>query len=425
MISFEQVLRMDEAELSARGLNHTPFEIAQQPALWRELVPSLQDFVASVRDFWDKERPVVLVGAGTSAYAAQAVALTLKQRGWSRAEAVASTEIVLDPAALLPREPFTMISFARSGNSPEGNAAFALASTLHPDTRHIVITCNRDGELARIARAEGEAHARLFVLPEQADDRGLAMTSSFTGMVVAGQALAYAEQFERFADGITHIATVAESLLQHESDTLSQLAHLPFERAVFIGADIQYVTALESHLKVQELSDGRVVAKAESLLGIRHGPMTVIDDETLVCVFLSGDTYVHSYERDLLRELQAKRLGLKTVVCAPHSSNASYPTAPDSTPPGTIAPLEQLADVVIRLGASAADTASASTASSDAPFIVSNHLWITPAVLVGQIVGLMKSVALGLTPDAPSDGDVISRVVQGVTIYPYSRTDTM
>lgn len=410
----QRILHLDKAELDARGLSHTPFEIAQQPKLWLELLPALTDFVARLKDFWSEDRPVVLVGAGTSAFAAQAVASTLKKQGLPRAEAVASTELILDPAALLPREPFTMISFARSGNSPEGNAAFTLASALQPDTRHIVITCNPAGELARLAREAGEERARLFVLPDKADDRGLAMTSSFTGMVIVGQALGYVDDPRLFAHYVGHLARSAESILQDHSDAISRLAALPFERAVFIGANSHYATALESHLKVQELSNGHVVAKAESLLGIRHGPMTVIDEKTLVCVFLSRDAYVQSYEMDLLRELREKGLGMTTVVCLPpHSSDGGRP----SQLPG--AELAQVADVVIPIGC-VADEATTKECSPAARSVPPDHLWVAPAVLVGQILGLIKSVALGLTPDAPSSDDVISRVVKGVNIYPYS-----
>lgn len=410
----QRLLHLDKAELDARGLSHTPFEIAQQPELWLELLPALTDFVARLQDFWSEDRPVVLVGAGTSAFAAQAVASTLQKQGLPRVEAIASTEIILDPAALLPREPFTMISFARSGNSPESNAAFTLASTLQPGIRHIVITCNRDGELARLAREVGEERARLFVLPDKADDRGLAMTSSFTGMVIVGQALGYVDDPQLFAHYVGHLARSAESILQEQSEVISRLAALPFERAVFIGANSHYATALESHLKVQELSNGHVVAKAESLLGIRHGPMTVIDEKTLVCVFLSRDAYVQSYEMDLLRELRAKRLGMTTVVCAPpHSSDGGRP----SQLPG--AELAQVADVIIPIGCPANEvtTKECSPAARSAP---PDHLWVAPTVLVAQMLALMKSVDLGLTPDAPSSDDVISRVVQGVNIYPYS-----
>lgn len=412
MIGFKQMLNMDETELTARGLSHTPFEINQQPRLWREMLPDLLTFLASLDGFWgpdDKQRPVLLSGAGTSAYAAQAVGTTLKRRGWSRVEAVPSTELILDPAGLFPKEPFTLVSFARSGNSPEGNAAFTLASGLQPQARHIVITCNADGELAQLARDAGDERARLYVLPEKSNDQGLAMTSSFTGMVLAGQALAYTKEPRTFASAVELLADAAAKVLDEGPATVEQLAALPFSRAVFIGSGNHYATALESHLKLQELADGRVVAKAESTLGIRHGPMTVIDKDTLVVVFLSRDDYVRRYEIDLLRELRSKGLGLRTVVCGPADIY--------SDDPGTGTTWDELADQIIPVGPAARTETRGAGAGSEPS--VPDDLWVAPAAVVGQLLGLMKSVGLGLTPDAPSEADVISRVVQGVTIYPY------
>lgn len=394
MDSFLKLLTRDEDELERRGLRHTPFEINQQPRLWRTMLPVLFRFVDGARHFLPKNRPIVLAGAGTSAYAAQAVATTLKKRGWSDVQAIASTELILDPETLFPPKPFTLISFARSGNSPEGNAAFSLASTLRPGTQHIVITCNEKGELAQLARDAGEEVACLFVLPEKANDQGLAMTSSFSSMVIAGQALAYVDELHTFEKNVLHLAHAAEHFIKNYSDAMSELAALPFQRAVFVGAKNHYVTALESHLKVQELSDGRIEGGAQSVLGIRHGPMSAINEDTLICVFLSGDSYVRRYEIDLLRELRSKKLGLKTVACTPEPREATEGTE-----------LKKLVDVVIPFGVSIASKPE-------------DDLWVAPMVVAGQILGLMKSVGLGLRPDAPSTDDVIHRVVQGVTIYP-------
>lgn len=414
MSTFKQILQLERAQLETKGLSHTPFEIDQQPDLWREMLPHLKAFLQTLKGFWDaddKQRPVVLVGAGTSAYAAQAVGTALKQRGWSHVEAIASTELLLDPAGLFPREPFTMISFARSGNSPEGNAAFTLASELQPRARHIVVTCNRDGELARLAADAGDEHARTYVLPERSNDEGLAMTSSFTGMVIAGQALAYVDEQPFFAKAVEELAAAGEALLEDQSDAIGHLAALPFERAVFIGAGSHYATALESHLKVQELTDGHVVAKTESMLGIRHGPMTVIDKNTLVAVFLSRDAYAHPYEIDLLRELRSKNLGLQTVVCVPAGMQANHPDVDVN--------IEDLADVIVPVGPGFGEETGDDARDEASPPTVPDPLRVAPTVLFGQLLGLMKSVHLGLTPDAPSEDDVISRVVQGVTIYPY------
>jgi tagatose-6-phosphate ketose/aldose isomerase len=42
-------------------------------------------------------------------------------------------------------------------------------------------------------------------------------------------------------------------------------------------------------------------------------------------------------------------------------------------------------------------------------------------ILPAQLIGLYKSLQLGLNPDMPSESGAISRVVKGVVIYPYNK----
>jgi tagatose-6-phosphate ketose/aldose isomerase len=39
-----------------------------------------------------------------------------------------------------------------------------------------------------------------------------------------------------------------------------------------------------------------------------------------------------------------------------------------------------------------------------------------------QALAMLQSLSLGIRPDTPNAGGTVSRVVQGVTIYPWSRT---
>jgi tagatose-6-phosphate ketose/aldose isomerase len=145
--------------------------------------------------------------------------------------------------------------------------------------------------------------------------------------------------------------------------------------------------AIESALKVLELTAGRVVTFAESFLGLRHGPLSAINDETLLVGFLSGDKGRRSYEIDLLEEIQDKQLAQATLAILPVNGAA------DSKKPSkgvVVLPMElKLADV-----------------------------YRPPIdVFVGQLFGLFASMKLGLKPDAPSPRGAISRVVSQVKIY--------
>ena len=130
----------------------------------------------------------MLTGAGTSSFVGECLAPAMARRG-RRVEAIATTDLVAGPQSWLSRStPTLLVSFARSGNSPESIAALELAEQHVEHCAHLVVTCNADGALFKRARGTTNAHA--ILLPEASNDRSFAMTSSFTGMLLAA-ALAF------------------------------------------------------------------------------------------------------------------------------------------------------------------------------------------------------------------------------------------
>lgn len=376
------------AEKERLGILHTPAEIAQQPAMWRLLGERLaRERNALAAWLASAPGPFILTGAGTSEYVARCAAPSLRVHGGFDAHAVPTTEIVIDPAGTLPKGAGTLISFARSGNSPESVAAVDLFNRFVPHRRHLAITCNAEGALAKMM---DEPH-RLLLLPPETNDRGLAMTSSYSTLTLAGMSLGLLRS-DKLPVWIEQLAAAAERLLDEEEASARQTAALDFERAVFIGGGPHYGTALEGHLKLQEMTDGQVICKAEGTLGVRHGPMAVIHPDTLVVLFLSGSAYARRYELDLLREIKAKRLGLATVVIGAHLADA--------------AELRDLADTLIDVRL---------PKEADIPDTLRAPLYI----IWPQMLAVYASLRRGLRPDAPSAGGVINRVVQGVTIYPW------
>ncbi|BAS27909.1 SIS domain-containing protein [Limnochorda pilosa] len=383
------LLQLDEETKKARGLLHTPGEIARQPEIWPKTVRAMHAHANRLRELLDGVHDVLLTGAGSSYFIGKSLERALAGHLKARVTAVPSTEVVMDPEATLPRSSFLLVSFARSGNSPEGNATFQLADRLRPgQVRHLVVTCNPEGTLASLARAT-ESPAVLCELPE-ANDQGLAMTNSFTSMFVAALALGYLDDLEAHAHVVEGLAQSGGEVLGRHDKALEDLANRDFRRAFFIGSGASYGAALECHLKVQELTDGEVVGKAEETLGLRHGPMAAIAASSLVVLFASSSPYRRQYETDLLRELHAKALGLQRVVVC----GRAEPEWRD------------LVHHVIEFD----PVGRLSTADEVLPPV---------QVIVGQLLGLFASIRSGLAPDAPSRHGVIHRVVEGVRIYSY------
>lgn len=374
-------------ELESRGASWTAREIAQQPAVWNEVAAlvgreraALDAFLAPV--LGDTAQRIVLTGAGTSAYIGDCLAPALAARLGRRVEAIATTDLLTAPATRLAGTGRTLlVSFARSGNSPESVAALDLAEHLLAGrVRHLVITCNRDGALALRARTLG--NARVLQLPDVTHDRGFAMTSSFSAMLVAA-ALAFratgAEAVARLADG-------AEALLPKAAALAASLVARRFERVVYLGSNELRGLAAEAALKLLELSDGRVVAASDSTLGFRHGPKTILNGRTLVVLLLSNDAHARAYDVDLLQELA--RDGRAGHLLALAGRDDGLGGVEKLIAPGM----------------------------ADAP-----DLELVPMqALFAQTFALLQSLALGLAPDRPDATGTVNRVVQGVTIHPWN-----
>ncbi len=386
-----RLLALAEQEKARRGVVHTPREIAQQPAIWPKIMGDLEQAREPVRQklaamgVGQPGAPgVVLIGAGTSDHIGRAVAPLMAKKWGCDARAIPSTDLLTHHDELLRSDRAGIaISFSRSGQSPESVAVLQLLLRNYPRLRNIVVTCNAEGRMAVESRARGDALC--LVLDDAVNDRGLAMTSSFTAMVLAGQFLASIDD-PGFRGIVLAVSSAAERFLDEASKVAKELARVPFRRVCFLGSGALGAVARESALKVLELTAGRIATMSESFLGVRHGPLSAIDQSTLVVGFLSSDSLRAAYEIDLLREIVQKKLGRETVVVAP---------APDPR-------LKAVCNRVLSLGV-----------EGELPDEYRPML----DIVFGQLLGLFFSLKLGFLPDTPSPSGAIHRVVSGVTIH--------
>lgn len=393
----EMVRTPDESQ----GLLHTPREIFQQPFLWRQTAHLMRQHAEPLHAFLERaglyasaERPqIVLTGAGTSDYVGLSLSDLLRRHfaaatsNWPTTRIAASPDIFMhDGQALL------MVHFARSGNSPESRAVLELGLE-REGVYHLVITCNAEGELAQLARQHAE-RVYLVVLAEAANDRGLAMTSSFTAMVTAGQALAHLEAMDDYVGLVERIAGAGEYLLDTYAEAIYELASRGMGRAFYLGNRDLYGAAVESALKVQELTVGKLIAVGEDTLAFRHGPISAVEAGTLVGFYLSADAFTRRYELDVLRQYEGAfaRLGAQPVVVG-----------------GELA-LPEGSDEVLAIDY-----------DPEGRWQVPALYQVVVSVLVGQLFGLFASVHRGFNVDDPSvEKALYSRTVQGVQIYEYT-----
>ncbi|MGH2909282.1 MAG: SIS domain-containing protein [Solirubrobacteraceae bacterium] len=375
-------------EFDACGAGHTAAEIAQQPDLWLEIAASAGAFGDSEGGFLRSvlQRAglrILLTGAGSSAFAGQVLAPVLARRLRRRVEAISTTAIVASPREALAEDvPTLLVSFARSGDSPESVAAIELAEQCLSECFHVIVTCNHDGRLVHGRAADDRT--RVLLLPAAANDRGFAMTSSFTGMVLAGRMI-LDDGFDEHA--VRRLADAARRVLDERTAEIAEIAARGYSRVVCLGSGALRGLAAESALKVLELTAGGVVATSESALGFRHGPKAVLDGRTLALVYVSNDPYTRRYDRDILTELRHSISAEDLVAVAAGDVD---PAAGETVWP--LAGLREVDDGALAL----------------------------PAVLHAQLIALSLSMRMGLTPDNPFPTGEVNRVVEGVTIHPLS-----
>ena len=370
-------------------------EIHQQPAMWRKELAALLAKKEEIRAFMHKyltpDTDIVLTGAGTSAFIGDALCPVMRGM-WRTVRSVATTDIVTHAEYLLDKErPLLLVSFARSGNSPESVAAVNLANKVCKNVAHVYITCNKNGELAKQAgerrKANGESNILLLLLPEETDDKSLAMTSSFSTMLLTCLMLGHIDTLDKDQEMIEKTAKNAEAVIAEYEDKLKEIASRPFERGVFLGSGALKGIAEECHLKLQELTDGAVVCKFDSFLGFRHGPKAVVNSKSIVVYLMTEQEDVQRYERDLVKQVDANNTPVAQIIVIAGK-------APEL--PGV------KADLVVRMPYGPKEN---------------DFYGIVAYVLVGQLLGYYASLAHGLNPDAPSVSGNIHRVVEGVTIY--------
>ena len=367
---------------------HTIREIEHQPRMWEETFQVIEQRKGDIMGFFsrsgfDKNARIVFTGAGTSAFVADSAASVFLKDGFSGARSVATTDIVSAPEYFISPEDRFFVSFARSGNSPESVAAYKIARKLCHEAYHLIITCNPSGQLALEADPENDL---VLVLPDGTNDRSLAMTSSYSSMLIACLLCKNIGRLDQENARLETAIAFASAFLSDETEQkLACFTEKKITRAVFLGSGPLKAVACECHLKLQELTDGQIMCSFDSFLGLRHGPKAVINEETLVVYLLSDEPYTRTYELDLVDQVEKENRPAAQIVVSVAASG-----------------ITEGVDLEI-----------------DAPRPVEGDYKIVPYVLVGQILGYFFSLSKGLDPDHPSVRGTISRVVSGVRIYDY------
>jgi tagatose-6-phosphate ketose/aldose isomerase len=387
----QQELRMDASVLTdlpawqRLGGAYTAEEIAQQPRMWTALADLLDDAQARIDRFLGDalRQPgqlVIFTGAGSSGFIAEMVADHINAQWPAEVRALHTTSLLTHPALYLRRDrPTLLVSFGRSGSSPESVAAVELVRDRVDDARFLDITCNADGELAR--RGHGRSDTLSLLMPPPSCDRAFAMTSSLSSMLLAALSVFDSAPWPQRVQRLRSLASHGERGLQAWDGAVGTLAQAAYSRVIYLGSGPLEALAREAALKVLELTAGQVLALANTPLGFRHGPKSTLNGDTLVVMLRSAQPLSRRYEQDLLGELRGDGIAARVISVGPDGDDRAD------------------GDFVL-----------------DAPAL--DDSWLAPLwLLMPQCYALQRSAALGMTPDNPFPDGTVNRVVQGVTIH--------
>lgn len=368
-------------------------EIIQQPSIWKEELEIVKKNLKSIGEFINRVKgekvKVIFTGAGSSEFVGNTLCSYVNSKVDIDVLSVPTTDIVSMPEQYLEKDVATiLVSCARSGNSPESVATVNLADKLVKNIHHIFITCNPEGQLAKISK-EGE-NKYLLLMPERTNDKGFAMTGSFSSMVVAGVLILLRENFAELEEKVTYVSNVVEKNIDRILENIEIITDLDLERIVYLGDGALKGLAEEVSLKVLELTGGKLASFYNTFLGFRHGPKSIVNEKTAIVCMMSNNSHTRIYELDLLKEFKneggkKKIVVLDTIFDEEVKNNCDYYFSFNDEKLGKIE------EVFAGLG----------------------------YLVYGQLLSLMKSAKLGINPDNPCPTGEVNRVVKGVIIHEY------
>ena len=388
------IFNYTEEQMKAASSTFTIHEIYQQPATWRKTCAQLAACKEELQAFLDQvvkaeDFDIVLVGAGTSEFVGNSLYHALNKKYNFKVKSYASTDIVPSPEETLSRtKPTLLVNFGRSGNSPESVGNVEAAEVVCQNLYHLFVTCNSEGALSKMAAQRPNCFA-LNLTPET-HDKSFAMTSSYSNMYLATYLALNLDHLEEVTAEVEKICVAGQYFLDNQFGAAAEIvAGFDFNRIVYLGNIALKGVAQESALKMLELTAGKVATMYDSPLGFRHGPKSIIDNNTLTVVYLSDDDYRRAYELDLIKEMSVQRKGNKIV--------AVYNKACEG--------IEALVDYAVQINVG---------------HEMENIYLGLAYIMFAQTVAVMKSLSLAITPDNPCPTGEVNRVVQGVTLYPYT-----
>ena len=377
------------------GSYWTSKEIFQQPETWLKTFNQVKAEKDSIKALIDKvisqdDYDIILTGAGTSEFVGNSIFPFLSPLNNFKVKSYGTTDIVACPEDYISRtKPTLLVSFGRSGNSPESVAAVEAANTVCENIHHLFVTCNHDGALSKFAHGKDNCYA--INLTPETHDQSFAMTSSYSNMYLATVLSFNIDKLDEIEPIVKDITDKTSKFHASGYETCKRIVdEFDFQRIVYLGSNCLKGVSQESALKICELTAGKIMTTFDTTMGFRHGPKSVVCPGSLEVVYLSDDPYTRQYDVDIVKEMAPERNGNKILVVSSYDDPS----------------VKDLGDYFISF-------------NNEKRY---NNVYLgLEYVNVAQIIAVYKSLKCNVQPDTPCPSGRVNRVVKGVNIYPYSK----
>ncbi|MBZ0315962.1 MAG: SIS domain-containing protein [Anaerolineae bacterium] len=283
----------------------TRTEIQTQADAWQNALDVLHAQHNALQALWADANAdsLIFTGCGSTYYLAQTAACLAQEHTGVMARGVPASELMLHPTSIYPvnSQPL-LVAISRSAATTE--TIHAVQAFRHQYAAPVVvISCYDDRPLNL------EATLKLAIPAGQ--EQSVAQTRSFSSMLVVaeGAATIWGRQ------NIQNVRLAGHEFVQQASLFAESYADpIRFTRYFYLGSGPRYGLACEAMLKMKEMS--LTHAEAFHPMEFRHGPKSMVDEQTLVVGLLSETGYVE--EKAVLNEM--RQLGATTIELSANPS---------------------------------------------------------------------------------------------------------
>ena len=340
---------------------HTYQEIKSQPEILPEVLRGFKERKTDLQRFWDSNPfdQVVFTGCGSTYHISKTAAALFQSLTGIPSFFFPGSEVALFPDVVFPKNRRSLlVAESRSGETTETVEGVSVFKKI-TGGQVLAITCDSQSSLAKLAD--------MTLSADIAQEKSVAQTRSFSSMLLLSQAFAATiagediTPLDNIPSEIGRLMSGYESLAKELGENQQTSANY------FLGSGLLYGLACEAMLKLKEMS--LCVSEAFHVMDFRHGPMSMVDQNSLVIGLLSENAL--EQEVPVLRHM--KNLGGKILALSakPH---------PDLPELGDLVLLEtglpRWANAIVYL-----------------PFL--------------QLYAYYKSTSKGLNPDSPKNLDAV------------------